>query len=111
MKCLRFTIIPHPALHGGAPPAPSKEEVPLSSPKPASLLERGRFGLAFIKLDFIRGWFLAACGTGDISLSVCPCTDRPTLVFLSNPEKPQIFLSCAVYILFSHHGGIGQPEQ
>lgn len=68
---------------------PSKEEVPLWSPKAASLLERRRFGLAFINPDFICGWFLAACGTGDVSLSLCPCT----LVFLSNPEKPQIFLS------------------
>lgn len=83
---------PCPALHRGALPAPSKEEVPLCSPKPASLLERGRFGLAFIKLDFICGCFLAACGTGDVSLSMCPCMDQPTLVLLSNPEKPQIFL-------------------
>lgn len=97
MKRLRFTIIPArrcpEELSQHHPERQSKEEVPLSSPKPAPLLERGSFGLAFIKLDFICGWFLAACGPGDGSLSMCPCTDRPTLVFLSNPEKPQIFLS------------------
>lgn len=95
MKRLRFTIIHRLTLHRGAPLAPYRASIQRGGasvasrtapaahesksgrtrviPKTNLSLESGRFGLAFIKLDFIFGnpcSFLTACGANDIVLYV-----------------------------------------